>query len=387
MGVLNDLAGKSLGAIGLKSVLNPSVDPPSDYGPDFLGLTVTEFVDGRPKSGAEGFGFSLQGNFMPVVPFSFGGTQEIVKEYYPGNAEPVVQVFGAREEDVTIKGTFKTKKFKDEDLRLAALAYQERVDEVRRRGNLVKIELGTWKRYGYLKECKFDLSRITRIEYSITFDIVGFKLPTNCKFVEDKDDDVQSKNKELIEKAANALALYQNYPSTMPLTISEFLDTQIALVASAINNVTDFIDDTLSDAESISRSAHRALGLIKNAQSTLSSTSRRIGALSFSVTSLGSGFSNPHKKIIATYESVKHINTVKSGFSSLLLLFAALRERYASIIATVPLKRHLVKDGDTLQRLAITYYNNAEQWKKIYDHNKLVSTQLVEATVLEIPRL
>lgn len=387
MGLLNNIAGKSLGAIGLKSVLNPDIGGTKELGADFSKLQVIEIVDRTARTEAEGFGFTLYGNFMPLIPFTFGGTQEIKKDYYPGNSEPVVQVLGPRENDLVIKGHFRTKRFKSAELRLAAQEYQEQVDAVRLRGNLLKISLGEWIRYGYLKECVFELNRLTDISYSLSFDIVGFNPPKDCKLIPDKDDNLISANRDIIAKAATELAAYRNFPSSMPRTLEDFLNAQINTVAAAINLVTGFVDGILSDAESINRSANRALGLIKNAQSTISVTGRRVGALEVSFTALGVGFASASDQTVATYDNVRHFHKMQRGMTSLTLLLAALREKYKKIIESVPIKRHLVKDGDNLQRISILYYNDGDMWKKIYDHNKLTTTELVSGTVLEIPRL
>ena len=52
-----------------------------------------------------------------------------------------------------------------------------------------------------------------------------------------------------------------------------------------------------------------------------------------------------------------------------------------------PLQRHVIKDGDTLQKLAFKYFGNSDNWEEIYDHNNLGDTILIVGNVLEIPRL
>jgi nucleoid-associated protein YgaU len=76
-----------------------------------------------------------------------------------------------------------------------------------------------------------------------------------------------------------------------------------------------------------------------------------------------------------------------SQTTSLSVLLARLQKQFEAIARTTPLARHRVKDGETLQRISIKFYNTADNWKKIYDHNKLTSTQLTVGTVLEIPRV
>lgn len=383
----------TLGKLGLNSILERDTKAGRPRGPDFPeGFSITEYENGVPLPASRNFGVTLIGNFMPMTPFSFGGTQEIKTDYYAGNSEPVVQVLGPRESDLTIKGRFKTNRLKGkttverENLRAAAQEYQEQCDAIRLRGNLLYLKMGEWYRWGYLKETMFDLTRLSEISYSLTFVIVGFNPPTNCKSLRAPSKDVVQANGDLISNAAAQLAKMTTFPASMPRTLEEFLNDQIDGVAQAINLVTDFVDSVLADVESIERSANRALGLIKNARSVISKTGRRIGAISLSVASLGAGFSSAADQTTATFNNTVHFKKIATSFASFQLLLAELQKRYAGLISSTPMRRHLVKEGDTLQRLAMQYYKNADLWKKIYDHNKLTTSDLTGVSVLEIPR-
>jgi hypothetical protein len=387
MGLLDNAASSALSKVGLNSITarNTTGKP---KGPDFAeGFKCVEYINSKAQSESNGFGFTLLGNFMPMIPFTFGGAQEIKKDYYAGNSEPVVQVLGPRESDLVLRGHFRTKKFRDENMIAAAQEYQEQCDAVRLRGNLLYLQMGEWHRWGYLRESSFEMNRLSDINYTLTFDIVGFNPPSDCKLIKDPSTDVIQANQEIIASAALELANMQNYPDEMPRTLEEFLNDQIDGVAQAINLVTDFIDGILSDVESIERAANRALGLIKNAQTTISKTGRRIGAITLDVATLGAGFSGAAEQTTATFNNTIHFKKVAKSFASFQTLLADLRKRYAGLVATTPLRRHLVQEGDTLQRLAMKYYQDAEQWKKIYDHNKLSTSDLTNVKLLEIPRV
>ena len=66
---------------------------------------------------------------------------------------------------------------------------------------------------------------------------------------------------------------------------------------------------------------------------------------------------------------------------------AKLQMQFEAIRKTLPKARYKVQAGDTLQRISIKYYGTPNSWDKIYDHNKLTSTDLTRGTVLEIPNL
>ena len=382
MGLLDSAVGKGLGAIGLRNVNDISVVPPTSFRKDFESLEILEYIDGRPQEKEK---VLLVGAFMPRDTLDYGGSQRVTKDYYPGNSEPVLQVMGAQEDDTTIRGRFTTKKLRDPDLAGAAQEYQELVDAMRIRGNVVRIKMGEWIRFGIIGSCKFKLKRLTDIEYEITFVITGFNPPKNNKLV-DTDRDLIAPNKDLTTAAAAALAAATNYPSTLPQTTAEFLGNVVSDIATSINQVTNFVEDNITDAENILMTANRALGLIRNARAVLSRSLRRIGSLGLSSGALGGQFSSESSKFAASITNVKFIKSTSQGFGDLRSFLESLRLKYAAIAGTIPFRRHLVNDGDTLQKLAVKYYNNAESWSKIYDHNKLTSTSLTVGSVLEIPR-
>lgn len=387
MGILNNTVGKGFEAVGLGSLNSKKVSKPSYIGGDFPGgFKIVEIINGREATFDQ---IVLAGTFAPKQPFNYGGSQQIVKEYYPGSTEPTVQVLGPREKNTKINGTLKTKFFnvmENVDMRKAAQEYQELIDAMRLRGNLVKITIGEWRRYGFIEAVDFNLKTLTEIDYEIDFSIVGFNPPTNYKFVGRSDDDLIAPNKEITEAAAAMAAKGKDFPAEMPQSVADLMTGAIDSVAGAVGNVTNFVTGIVDDAEQISKAANRAVGLISYARATISSTSRRIGMVSNSISGLGASFTSQSDKTKATIKNAKHIASVQRDFRSLSLLLASLRARFAALSATIPMYRHLVKDGDTLQSLSIKYFNSSDKWKKIYDHNKLTSTELVRGAILEIPR-
>lgn len=375
--------GSLLGSLGLN--VKVGVSRPDPYGPDFPeGMRIVEIVNNKEREADE---ILLVGAFAPHQPFEFGGSQQIVREDYAGSSEPTIQVLGPREDDTVIRGTLKTKRLRELSLRTAAQEYQELMDAMRLRGNLVKITLGGWRRYGFILNAKFRLRTLQDIDYEITFLIVGFNPPSNCKLIEAKDDDLIKPNKEITSAAAKALAAATNYPTEMPVSIGDFIAGKVSDVAGVVATVTGFVDAALNDVANIQSAVNRALGLIRYARAYVSRTNREVGTVILTVQNLGSSFADEAEKTAATITNINHVYDMQRNLYSLRFLLAGLQAKFAELARTVPRQRHLVKDGDTLQRLSITYYGDADSWKRIYDHNKLQSTVLVVGTVLEIPRL
>ena len=118
-------------------------------GEDFAdGLEVTEITNLTTfTSKTGGNTIYLKGTRLPKQPFTWGGSQRIIKEYYPGNPEPAVQVLGAREENVTLEGRWRDQRtkittnadLKNPDKYGVSYRLQEYFDALRRRGNLINM--------------------------------------------------------------------------------------------------------------------------------------------------------------------------------------------------------------------------------------------------------
>lgn len=382
MGLLNDVATKGLSVTGLT---NASVKSPVSYQKDFPGgMVITEIIDGVSR---EADAIQLLGRFSPINSLDFGGEQRIVREEYPGSSEPTIQVLGPKETDVTIKCELRTNKFRgDASLRQAAQEYQELIDAMRLRGNLVQIVMGEWMRYGFIKATKFKLYTLQKIDAEITFEISGFNPPKGWRVVVEADQNVIKPNKEVTDAAAAYLATAQNYPETMPLTAIDVFNNAIGSVATAVSTVTGFVEGVIDDADKLVASANRAIGLIKNARATISKAKRNIGAISKNAEGLGGSASSAAQGVINTINNSDHAANTIINLSSLSILLANLQKKFASYVTQVPYRRHLVRQGDTLQTISMKYYSTADNWKKVYDHNKLSSTELVIGSILEIPK-
>lgn len=379
MGIVDSAVGKGLQALGLGNI-GASAALREDFEE---GLLIAEVKNGIVDTLN---GIQLAGVFKPFIPFSYGGAQNLKKDYYPGNKEPVMQIFGPQEHDVTIKGRLKTKRFKNPLAVKAAELFSEEINAMRERGNVVRVTLGEWQRYAVIEEATFDLKRLTDIDYSIKFSIIGKDLPKNCKIINPKfDTDIDFANALLRSAITEELLNMRNYPDSMPISIVDLLNKAIDSVASVLNAVTNFVDDALKQVEGLENSATRALGLIKNARATISKTSRRIGAIQLGIPSLSVGAAKSSLKAAYWVKHTQHILSLQTSLSRYQNLLASLAAKYKNLSQSNPLKRHLVKRGQTLQKISVIYYNTPDNWKLIYDHNRLTSTDLTIGAILEIP--
>jgi hypothetical protein len=375
---------------GLLGSILPKREPAKPPSPDFDFFEIIEFVNGRARPADS---VRLFGRFLPHQPFEYGGTQRIVREDYPGASEPTIQVLGPRESDVTIRGHFKVNKLpKSSDfLRDVAYEYQKLMDAIRIRGNLCKLTLngagGEWVRYGFVEETKFRLRTLQHIEYECSFVVVGFNPPKGFRIIDDGDFDLVKINKDLIRLADSELAKATNFPEPLPQSLTDVLNNAIGGVAEVTSALTGLVDGVINDAQQLLNTANRAIGLIKNLRATISRASRNIGALGTQTQGLAGSFRTQGDATRNTLINFRYLHSTQRGFASLQSLLAQYQKQFEIYSRSVPLVRHLIRDGDTLQSISQQYYNSPDNWKAILDHNKLETTQLVRGRVLEIPRL
>ncbi len=357
----------------------------------------------------------LLGDQMPQIPFEFGGDQKIVKDFYPGNTEPTVQVLGAREGDITIRGRLKAKRFgktipqgftsltssptnanvlgqdpesaerRDESFRRIPREKQELIEAIRIRGNLVRITMGDFQRFGFLETAIFRMKTLADIDYELTFSIIGFNPPSDCKILGRAKTIPVDINKELIAAVDTLLEDFGTVPDSVPRSLGEQISDAVSDVASVVTLVTDFVDNVLTEVDSVRNGAARAEGLIKNARAFISSTSRRIGAFD----PLGQVNINTGNGVSAGYINSAFFGSFLSSLGGMALILASLSAGLKNLAETEPLGRHRVKSGDTLQTIAQKFYQDQTQWEEIYDHNRLTDTNLESliGEILEIPRI
>lgn len=419
---VNDIQNKFLNPF--KPKITPEEVKSAHSRNDFKdGLRIAELVDGTFNEDRADT-VKLKGDAMPHIPFAFGGTQKLVKDFYPGNSEPTVQVLGPRESDLTIRGRLKAKniktpavrtginlgavgnfatglagkfplvpdispaadnegKQKREELRTYPQEVQQLMDSMRIRGNLIRITMGEFQRFGFLEETAFSMKTIADIEYELRFSIIGFNPPSDCRILSGAKTVHVAINKKLIAEVAKFKELSNSIPVSVPRGIGDQLNDLISTVAESVSLVTGFVDTALNEVDDVKSSALRAIGLVKNARNQLSTFQRRFGAIdTFATTSISAG-----NGIADGYNNASYMQGALSSSFSLTALLETLRAQIAGISDSEPIARHLVKDGDTLQKIALKFYKDSSQWKEIYDHNKLTSTELVRGKILEIPRI
>jgi nucleoid-associated protein YgaU len=90
---------------------------------------------------------------------------------------------------------------------------------------------------------------------------------------------------------------------------------------------------------------------------------------------------------VSTAQTAAASGSLAKSAQGIETILNAMEEKFKKLALTVPKAKCKVKAGDTLQKLSVSYYGTADNWEKIYTHNKLSSTALVTGAILEIPNL
>lgn len=391
-----DAPGAALDTLAA-TIKNPFNQPVSSTGArpvDFPGgFVITEYIDGLPQDGTGGrpdTSIKLVGNLMPFQPFPWESEQRLVKQYYPGNPEPSVQALGPKKGDLVIKGRFKDKRYRDPSYYGVAYLFTRALEAMCDRGNVIRFGMygtaGSWIRFGYLEHVKFDMKKLSDIDYELSFFVIGETQPTNNYFADTDKTSPASINSKLLDAASTFAANYSSSPKTMPQSLAGLIDGLTNTVASQIKHVTDFVSTVLDSAQDVEASAVRALGLIKNARVNLYKYRKQVDSLAHSFSSYSSS-GNAVGKVTDTYKNISHIQNAIHDANGMSAYLAQLQKQFEAISQTLPQARYKVQQGDTLQNIAVKFYGAPDHWDKIYDHNNLRTTALTAGTVLEIPKL
>lgn len=385
----------------------------------------------------------LRGTNLPFQPFEWEGKQRIVKEHYPGNPEPAMQVLGPQESNVVLKGRFKAKRlqtsqtvagFSDPvELRQQPYELQEYFDSMRLRGNVIELTLGEWQRYGFIERAKFSMKTLADIDYEIEFNIIGVNPPFFNFFA----NEVQSIPYDInVALAVNGARLSSvDLDPDLPTDVFDAISEAMSDLAAAIAVVTNFVDGVMSIADDVTKHFNRAIGLLTYLRGQIAQYKRRMGALAIDITDAPAALEAYAKQSwvmlnsktiydlahqpaqplaltdaeqtaalaqLSTYATSRAaVDVANRGYPTyeqavdvrdtlpLDILVQRMLSQFQALYLAVPLRRHIIRQGDTLQKISLLYYRTPDNWEKIFEHNKLEDTNLASlvGTTLEIPKV
>ena len=163
-----------------QTIKNPAyfVSPAAPPSGDDIQAFIIQQLDS--ETGAVNETLQLEGTNLPFQPFSAPVRQQISKSYYPGgprNRTPVVQVLGQIDDDVTVRGRFKSTKIYDVSRRREPVLISSILERFVREGHPCRFQLGNWIKYGFISSTVPKYRTDSEIEWEITLIISGDRNP------------------------------------------------------------------------------------------------------------------------------------------------------------------------------------------------------------------
>ena len=361
--------------MGLLDVIQaPFLDEPEASIPDEdfpAGLRIEEL----PESGT-GLMCILVNHMLPEVPFSFGGEQHVVKEYYAGNDLPATQILGSREDDITFHGKLRDRRFAalHKDMEFSK-TIAELLQDIRRRGFLCKLTLGDYVWHGFLTKTHFDMKTTRDYKYELTFSVIALRnIPDQCPVIGATFDEMALAHDQVAAMAAELASKQSSIPASVPLSIGDALNKAIGGVASVVSGVTSYVDAILTNVSDIQNSVTRAVGLVTNAKTQAFKWGLQLGQISHSLQLAGVKVDDQYKlgtyvpestyqgyKSVAQIQASKFITGTISTITDTVKYLDRLKESFSEVSKTVPIARYMVKaDDETLQQISSKFYGTVD---------------------------
>ena len=366
----------------VKSAFNrkkPTFESAGLRGDDFSEFLIQELDPNKTDDTAISE-VKLFGNFLPHAPFSLSGSQTLSKDYYPGNPEPVVQYLGVEEDDVTINGELKATRFSDQKYYDYPNELRNILDVIRNRGNVCKFTLSsTWIRYGMLLSTNFEITKLSRIKYSLTFSIISPTRPKNVKFLEQSRNIPNALRENLIDAEKAYRSDSKRLANMIPdKTISDHINQLTTGIAENVRQITDYIEGIVAKIDDVRRSITNAKGLIHTVQ-------RKIANFQGSLKQIQS-FNDPNRPIGNQYAQAQNISSTISLSVSLAAIINDIKEQLQALEEKNTATIHTIRPTETPQSISSLYFGVSSKWKDILQYNDLPLIEpLSVGNKIEIP--
>ena len=393
-------------------------DPASDFG------TESPLSDAPPLVISERTGdkrvLALRGRALPYRPVEFSGSQRVSMTDYPGNATQSAQVLGAKEEPTTIGGIWKDRYLgrgaeqeasaivdDGSDGIFSAMELVRLVDNIRRKGQLLRVQWDAVSRDGFLTKFSFSPSNRHDIAWSMTFDWINQSEDAAAPSVagapslEDTRGSWLDQLEGLLDDVQAPFALVDG--------VATAIDQQVRRATEAINMIADTGTGILGTIQSAANSLQHVVGLLDTLQSAGNELVAALENLTGSDASFSWQSTVRETDDEGTLAPLPAVNTVGSAGASATFGQQIQAERY---------RRRLIRRGRSMRHQAArqlqeaiarldpellavfiapalldyrsvstTYYGTPDEWWRLQRTNNSATSLVPAGTVIFVPRL
>lgn len=321
---------------------------------------------------------TLTGGDMPFPPMAVGREQRRKMTYYPGNNRASAQVLGIREDPIRFRGWLKDRSWGEDGY---AWNMMEWIQDLLDQGRRCRLGFAKFIRVGIVSGARFDIRTIHDIGYEIEFEVLGRDEEYPASIVDPGDRTTPS-----TENLEAGLEEFDGRVDAAPLDVNDsLLDTMQNYVdefTEVVSDITGYMEDAAAAADEFTNIIRRAVASAASIQSGVANLRNSLDASIYSVTS-------SFDRGTSLLKMKGWVKAIRGDSRELSKEARELEDDLESLYRWTPAKFHRVALQDTLQSLAVKYYRDASDWRKIYQANEILlegSTDLIIGMLLEIPR-
>lgn len=342
---------------------------------------------------------TLFGRALPYRPIELSGTMRASITYYAGNPVGTVQVLGSQEEPTTINGQWKDRFIQTTDFTGALITNSGQaildgkavsdvkslvkvVEDFRRKGQLLEIRWDEHVRRGILTKFVAKWQNIHDVEWEVQFTWISRgedEAPPTFSEV-----DQQSVSSDLSAASAAALAS-MTPPASVPASVSAFssLESLESEITASTLEAQSTVAKTVSQATSPIDAAYRMLAVLQRAvnaaQATMDFTQQQVDRAV-----IGKPISTvPLGQTLVASLYLRQLRTDSRRHRSVALRSQdAMRDKIT--LRSAPTV-HIVRQGEDLRDVAIQFYGNADDWRRIALFNGFGGAFVSPGTQILVP--
>lgn len=331
----------------------------------------------------------LRGTHLPFQPLEFITSQEVMKYYYPGGPperRPTIQIIGSMDEDVVINGRLKATKLKNLSQKDEPLIIAQIMERFVREGKPCKIQVGFYIKFVVLKDIKITYRTNNDILYALTLAILGNENPITGDSIKEQEEisdkvfeaeseqdisvQVETLQQEFVALKEEMRGFGYDYPIKRG-GILGFIDTlfdSVDRTERIINEANEVVNDVVNEVDRNVQRLDKALGTVRRLRSRLYKVQTDLYGSYLTVKN--ATFPNGANSARQAQSALTIGNTLQQFIADLHLSLKK-EEDALTVEAVSFIKRtYVVKEGDTWQTIAVTFYNSPDRWQEIEQLNE-----------------
>jgi len=346
----------------------------------------------------------LAGRALPYRPFSLSGSQRTDFIWYPGNPHATVQVLGAEEKPTTINGQWKDRFLKESQTVGGAETFTavaeidgeqvasaddlvHKVDDFRRKGQLVEVRWGTQRRRGIITEFNVKYDRQEDIEWDITFGWISQGDTPSAAVLSSQQD--LGRIKSAWDKALDSLTAALNSATQAIGDLEDKINGAVKKITDRINEVTDAVASVaqvVNNAEQMTVRLNSIYEGIKDSCTDLVDTLTSVPPLDL--------FDLGPNDLVGGEPTFSASLLAESWTENMLTATRAARRQavenqadITSLTGSNLLAVYTARSGDDLRQVATDFYGVPGGWRNLMLFNGLTQSELNAGQVVLVPTL